>query len=1074
MDCKDIFKKRLAFGTAGLLIATLSFATAGGVSAQEAESVDEEDEVEEVIVTGSRIRRSEFSSASPIQVISGETSREIGLFDTGGILQSATQASGLQVDNTFNAFVLDNGPGSVQVDLRGLGPERTLVLINGRRVAPSGVGGAPTSPDLNLIPAIMVDRVDNLLDGASAVYGSDAIAGVANVILRKDVEGFEIDGALSQPFQPGGDEKVISAMWGKVWDNASFQIGAEYYKRDTVRFKDREITEECNEFFHEDENGNILTQYRGLAPGTTDSACKLSTINRMFYPFVFGNLWYTPGTSNLTNDGSASGVPFDGIPNWSETTIGLGLEGFNPNALRVIDINGDGVDDSALVDPDGNGLTDVDLQTPFYNAQLSDRYQSGHFLTGLERYSIFASGEYTFDEDSDATAYFEGYFAERKQDIFSPGATLFPDVPVTNPFNPCSELDCLLFFGPFAGQAEVTPIVAIENDRDRNIVKVNQYRLVGGVRGDIPAMEDIFEGGWYYDVHGAYSRSRGTDRQFGVREDRLELSLNTTIEDPNNPGSFICGVDADNNGVPDGTDGCVPVNMFAPSIYQAGGGTFATQAETDYLFDTRFFETIVEQTIASGFLGGDLFELPWNETVVPIVLGYEYRRDRIESNPNEVASEGQLFAFFTDRGADGARSLNEFFAETQLELLRGQKWAEELTIDASVRWTDATFFDPEWTYSLKGIYRPVNWLTLRGTYGTAYRAPNLREQFLNGTSGFNAIFDPCVVPLDAREPIDPSDPTAGSQYLAQGETRNARILAACQADGVDPFTTGLNPDVNTQYSVEITTGGSETLNAEESRSFTYGVVFEQPFTEAFDLTLSVTYFDIKITDSIEEPLNQFLIDDCYDNPDLPNATSDFCSRIVRGSDGLISDLDGSFINIGRITSKGLDFNLLYQQDFEIGDDILSASLDVRATNLREREDVVEDAINVLDGDPEFPSWQAQATLQLDYGDFGFNWFTRWIQGGENPAPEFDPDDTPCDGLPVACRPIYFTSNYDVHNMSVTWNPGDVTVTFGLSNVFDVKPPRIDTAGVFGIRNFPLGINYDLQGRTLFTSVGMRF
>ncbi len=1066
MNSIDILKNRLAYGTAALLISTLNLSMSGGVTAQDADdAVDDDDLVEEVIVTGSRIRRNEFTSASPIQIISGQTSRELGLFDTAEMLQSSAQATGLQVDNTFNSFVLDNGPGSAQLSFRGLGAERTLILINGRRVAPAGVGGAPTSPDLNLIPSIMIDRVENLLDGASAVYGSDAIAGVANIIMRKDVEGFEIDGSFSQPFEAGGQEKTISAIWGKTFDRGSFQVAGEYYQRESVKFKDRKITQECDQFYYEDEGGNILTQYRGLAPGTTDSSCKLDTINRAFYPFVFGNLWYTPGTSNLTNDGAVSDVPFAGIPNFSDTNIGLGLEQFNPNALTIIDINGDGIDDAALIDPDGDGLTDVDLQTPFYNAQLSDRYQSGDFLAGLERWSVFASGEYILDEDSDTTAYFEGYFTERRSNIFSPGATIFPEVPITNPFNPCSELDCLGFFGPFAGQAEITPIVAIQDDRDRNIVKVNQYRLVGGVRGDLPAFDNFGLGNWAYDVFAAFSRSKGTDRQRGIREDNLLHSLATTREDPDNPGSFICG---------DGSDGCVPVNMFAPSIYQAGGGTFATQAETNYLFDDRTFETIVEQTMVSGFITGDLFELPWNDTKVPLVLGYEYRRDSIESNPNDVAANGELFAFFSDLGADGARTLNEFFAETELQLVRGEKWAEELTVTGSVRRTDATFFSPAWTYSLKGVYRPINYVTLRGTYGTAYRAPNLREQFLNGTSGFNTIVDPCVVPLDAREPIDPSDPTGGSQYRADGENRTQRVLDACTADGVNPLTVGLNPDINTNYSVEITTGGSEVLVPETSRSITAGVVFEQPFTEAFDLTLSATYFDIKVTDSIREPGRQFLVNDCYDNIEQPGATSDFCSRITRDSDGLVSDLDGSFINIGRITSKGIDFNALYQQDFEVGDELLSLSLDVRASYLEEQIVQVLDSIDDNAGEVDAPHWRAQGTLQMEYRDFRFNWFTRWIQGGEEAAPDFDPDDTPCDGLPVACRPIYFTTNYDVHDMSISWAPGDVIVTLGLSNVFDTKPPRIDTDGVFGIRNFPLGVGYDLQGRTLFTSVKVVF
>ena len=180
----------------------------------EDDSLLEDEETERIVVTGSRIRRAEFSEASPVQIISGEISRELGLFNTGDMLQESNQASGVQYDNTFGGFVLDNGPGSSTISFRNLGAGRTLVLVNGRRMAPAGVGGAPTAPDLNLIPSIMVDRIENLFDGASTVYGSDAIAGVANVVLKKDVEGFQFVTGGSKPKGNGGEETEFGALLG--------------------------------------------------------------------------------------------------------------------------------------------------------------------------------------------------------------------------------------------------------------------------------------------------------------------------------------------------------------------------------------------------------------------------------------------------------------------------------------------------------------------------------------------------------------------------------------------------------------------------------------------------------------------------------------------------------------------------------------------------------------------------------------------------------------------------------------------------------------------------------------------
>ena len=148
--------------------------------------------IEEVVVTGSRLKRTTFESISPLQIVNAEISREAGLVDAAEIIQTSTSSADVQIDLTFSGFVLDNGPGASTANLRGLSPNRTLILLNGRRMAPGGVEGAPSNPDLNLIPGSLIAQYDFLLDGASSVYGSDAIAGVVNVKLRKDFNGFEV------------------------------------------------------------------------------------------------------------------------------------------------------------------------------------------------------------------------------------------------------------------------------------------------------------------------------------------------------------------------------------------------------------------------------------------------------------------------------------------------------------------------------------------------------------------------------------------------------------------------------------------------------------------------------------------------------------------------------------------------------------------------------------------------------------------------------------------------------------------------------------------------------------------
>ena len=195
--------------------------------------------MEEVIVTGSRLKRTTFESISPLQIVNAEISREAGLVDAAEIIQTSTSSADVQIDLTFSGFVLDNGPGASTANLRGLSSDRTLILLNGRRMAPGGVEGAPSNPDLNLIPGSLVAQYDFLLDGASSVYGSDAIAGVVNVKLRKDFNGFEVRGSTDNTDAFGPSSSDISFTWGRISVEASSVLRRPYVETHSSAMKMR-------------------------------------------------------------------------------------------------------------------------------------------------------------------------------------------------------------------------------------------------------------------------------------------------------------------------------------------------------------------------------------------------------------------------------------------------------------------------------------------------------------------------------------------------------------------------------------------------------------------------------------------------------------------------------------------------------------------------------------------------------------------------------------------------------------------------------------------------------------------
>ncbi len=1032
-----------------------------------------------VVVTGSRIRRDEFSSIAPVQVLDGDLSREIGLIDATNLLQSSVQATGVQIDNTFNGFVLDNGPLATTVGLRGLGAQRTLTLLNSRRLGPGGVGGAPTAADLSLLPSILIDRVDTLLDGASSVYGSDAVAGVINILLRDDLDGFEIQGTYNYPFKDGGSEGIVSAAWGKTTDRGKLGVAVEFSSRDPIRNGDRDYSQ-CESFIEVDRNGVIRSDDTSLVPGTTINSCKLNTINRVIIGEgnPFGNVWYTPGTSNID------------IPNFSDTTVNPDLAGLNPT-INPVDVDGDGVPDFGIIDPDGDGLTDVDLKG-FYNFNGSSQDRLGHLVTPRERFSAYAYASYNLGKFDNTELFFEGLFSRRTGSVFNPGAQLFPDVPGTNPTNPCNRaaggVNCVGFFGPFdLGDPVVTPVLVVRGDRDFTEVETNHIRMVGGFRGDLSFLESIGFSSWNHESFFSYNRVAGESRRDGILESNLELSLNTTVVDPAT-GDLVCGsLDANNDGIPEtsaaddvlGRGGCVPVNLFAPSLYQEGGGSFATQAERDYLFGTRAFDTTTEQLIVGSVAQGDITELP-NGTTIPFVLGFEWRKDIINSIPNDVARNGELFAFFSDAGAVGSRTLYELFAETAITPISDRPLIKDLTFEAATRWTRESTFGSAVTYSFRGRYQPTEFLTFRGTYGTSFRAPNAEEQFLVGRSGFATISDPCAVPTDARIPgLNPGDP---SVYDPTQDQRSQATLNNCLAQGIDPITHQLDGGLPF-YSVEVFARGGDfvqsVIDPEESRSWTAGVVFDQTFTDAITFRLSGTYYAIGIKDSIAQLSSQSIINNCFDGTSTQQEF--FCGLVERDATGFIDNVDSTFFNVARETSTGVDINMFVEKEFTINDRLLTTSIDVTANRALEQVFQFDEDTDPVDdvGTPGVPKWNGSANFIAAYNDFRFQWFTRYIQGGQSPLDDddFTATGATCEFEGVECRPYGTTGDYVTHSASLTWEPReDVLLNIGVANVFDRGPELVDDdiRQTTVLRNIPLGSGYDLFGRRIFMTVRKTF
>ncbi len=947
-----------------------------------------EPEVDEVVATGSRIRRDTFSSISPLQVITADTVIDAGLTSTADIIKSQTVISGVQLDTNINSsFVTNGGPGASNVSLRGLGEDRTLVLINSRRAAPAGVEGAPSLPDLNLIPSSLVQRVETLLDGASSVYGSDAVAGVVNVILREEYDGFRLDGSVTQPFEPGGGTRRITALMGDTGERGNFIAAVEYRVQDELDFEDRRFQRADNgQFcsFDLETNSETGEEFRncGGAIGSAEFRTFVS-------PFGTGDESpFFPGFFDVENSRD---------PNFRSGTLEAKDNLFNEQEALTAYVSA--------------------------NRQINP--------LGLD----------------DTNFFFEGQIAN-VQTFVRNGfhGQLFPGVPANNPFNGLGRVG-----------ADAVPVVFSPIRRSDIDVDVLQYRLVGGIEGEVTGLDD-----WSYEAFASYSRSIGDSVRPIVLEDRLNLSLTTSR---NTADGVVCGTEGvDRFGFFTVTP-CVPVNLFAPSLYDGSNPQFATQAEFDYLRGERSVTTKVDQLNLSGYFTGPVFELPAGE--VQVVLGGEYRVDGLNSGVDTIASEGGAAGFFADANSIGQVWQLEGFAEVDIPIMADQPGFEDLRLNLSGRVVDNEFYSTDTVYAVKGTYSPVDWLTARASYGTSYRSPGSRELFLGGQTSFaGGRVDPCVVPILAPGDID---------------NRIDRLLDNCRAFGVDPLTLGADG----VPSIEVIRRGNVQLDPETSDAFTAGLTFEQPFTDAFDLLFSVSYFDINVDDAPREPGANDIVNGCLFSEDI--TTNPFCDLIRRDpATGFISEVDNTPFNAATFGAKGYDFNLrgvyefdAFDRNFTFINDTVVTNQTGRTSQARAGDDVADSA-----GDIGFPEWRGTSNFRLAMDDLSMFWGVRYIgkQDDLNAVTGEIIERTPdgrfaaTGGRTSSDTVTQNIGDYFRHDISVRYQGGDDWgVVLGVNNVFDRQPPLLDQdAGATLIGNVPAGIGYDFRGRSVFMTVNRSF
>ncbi len=989
-----------------------------------------------IVVTGSRIVRPNLDSASPITSLSAQELTQTGDVSLGDTLNKlpALRATFSGSNSTRNI-----GTAGVSIlDLRGLGTNRTLVVVNGRRHVTTTPGNA--NVDINTIPVDLIERVDVVTGGNSAVYGSDAVAGAVNFVLKRNYDGLRIRGQSG--ITPRGDRPSYfgSITGGKNFadDRGNIAASLEYSQNDPLYFTDRRRYSDGRRQFNLTEN--VLNE-PGSGNGVPDTTFLTNVRNIAISEG--GAITSACPTAVAGDAANAARRAFNCTGETSNTGAALGR-------VFVFDNGGNLVPNNVVKDfrPFGSGNAIGGLG--------STQRLTGQLQPGVKRYSANVLAHY---DVSDAFRPFvEAKYVridaiQEGQPTFLQG-TLPALYSVNNPFLTDQARSVLAqTLAPGATSFTAQRINVDFGARGENHRR-ETYRIVAGVEG-------TFNTDWRYEASFNYGHldtfytTRGN-----VNVERFRNSQNAVR---NAAGNIVCGINAD--GITGNDDAsCVPVNLF---------GLGAPSAEAlNYFVVNSSRRQKADQYDATAFVSGDLsqlFELPGGP--VAFSIGGEYRRETAYSAFDEVTRSGATFLNAIPVFDPPAQVVKEAFGEIRIPLLKDVPFFNELTIDGAGRISNYNIGQTGtvYTYNAGLTWSPIRDVRFRGSYARAVRAPTQSDLFAAPSQTFlNGLVDPC----------------------SQNNIRNnPNRTANCAAAGV-PTTQTFNgitePFTNVPTAgISGLNGSNQNLREETADSFTGGFILQPSAIPG--LTLSVDYYNITIDNVIFALAPQTIINQCYDSPSGIN--NQYCAALTRNPNGTFAGQTGvtnggvqvsfpatgqSFLsgpfNFAKQKTSGIDADLSYSRD------IGGAKVTVRGivSYLINRDNYTDintptfiDQQKFEVGDPE---WSGSFTTNVDFGVFDLNYNMRYI-GKQTVAAEYETQNS-VQGRPARdpdAFPFVFYPDVTYHNVRIG---ADVNEKFrfyaGMDNVFDRQPPY-DLTGTTGAQGI-----YENVGRFMYAGFEAKF
>ncbi len=635
-----------------------------------------------IVVTGTRIARPELDFANPVVSFSAATIEESGRTNLADFLVQSPALLGSRTGDLTGGSNPEFGESGLDLlDLRNLGTDRTLVLVDGRRHVSAVAGSAAV--DINAIPTDLVEAVDVLTGGASAIYGADGVSGVVNFRLKHDFEGITARGQIGISELGDGGNRFGAITVGKNFAEGRGNVAIAYEYS-----KDQRVPDQARFYLRNPKSGNL---YRNQDDIPDD-----------------------PNIPDL--------IPYNDVRYADSARVGAVDVDFDFAA----DYEGNGrTYDRGLVLDESGGYTQGGSSTPV------DGYQ-GDLFPGIERHLVNALGHYEF---SDAlTVFAEGkYVHTRTRSLSQPTYDFYLFVTPENPFMPQSIRDAIVP-GAAATYFEDpdTPdgvLVTRDNfDLGINLEDVTRetLRSVIGANGRISDHA-------HYEISYVYGQTKSRVLTRGNRLEAQWQAAVDVVEDPDT-GQPVCRSSLDPDSPPE-LAGCIPYNIFGEGVRDPAAIGFVT---IDSLSRSKVTQNVVSGSIAGDF--GAIFALPGGP--VGFALGAEYRREHSSFDPDPAIAAGLTWTGAV-QPESGGFNVKEVFGELNAPVLKEVPLAYLLSFGAAIRYSDYSTIGSTTTWKVDGVYAPIRDVSFRATYSQAVRAPNIGELFGPPSTSFNFIVDPC-------------------------------------------------------------------------------------------------------------------------------------------------------------------------------------------------------------------------------------------------------------------------------------------------------------------------------------------